>query len=209
MSGVGVLDPIPRPSDEEIISGWPYQTKDCVLLPLQNTALFQFPEDFLVSLYYRMVAQDLLRTFLPGMPGMNLYRFVKYFADKPMVVSLGKPKYNVAGIGWIYESDGRDGCRKAGFGFGFFRESWGKQLVRDSANLALDWWFTGLKIDVLFGVTLASNRLASNFAKNLGFTHVGVLPRWFVTESGFEDARLVTLTKDQFLGRRQHEQGSR
>ena len=185
----------------KVVASWPWQNKSVILIPYDGTATRSFPEDFLVSQYFRMRDDGALGKVFPHVGVLGLNQFVNYLSNKPMVVVLSKPTYTVAGFGWLWEVTGTDGARRAIVGFAFHRGAQGTQQTRDGARLALAWWFTELNIDVVFGSILASNRIAENFSRKLGFEVVATIPNWFVNGDQFEDARLVTLTKVGFLQR--------
>lgn len=183
---------------------WPYQSPTTVMVPYRADQKQFFPEDFLVSIYCRLLEENLLDIIFPGMNFTHLNQFVVYMSSPahPTLFCFLRDDEAItttAGFGYITESDGRDGARKAGFGFGFFREQWGTQEARTLSWFMLKFWMTELKIDVLFGTTLKQNGLAKNFSQNFGFDLVGDIPKLFYRNQGLEDATLVMLEREKFI----------
>lgn len=183
--------------------GWKYQTERSVLVPYDATQTKFFPEMYLPALYGRLKEDGLLPLVFPGMAITHLNQFMHYFCTvgHPLLIChivrngvVGEQ----AGIGWICTSEGTDGARKASFGFGFFRSFWSTVEARELSWFMLAWWFHELKVDVLYGTTLRSNGLARNFAKNFGFTQLGVLPKFFYGNGELKDGSLMVLERPTF-----------
>lgn len=173
-----------------------YQTDKVLLLPYKDHR-HVFPDDLFVHLYAHMLKDQTLDTVFAGMPQVTLNRFVAYLSKQPVVIYLIKPN-DVVGFGWITQSEGIDGARKASFGFTFFRKYWGTELVRDLCWLSLAWWFHELRVDILYATSLKKNRLAINFSRNFGFSHVGVLPMFFEKDGALVDGTLIYLKRSDF-----------
>lgn len=181
---------------------WPYQTKDCVMVPYRQEATSFFPEDFLVSIYCRLLEEQLLDIVFPGMAINHLHGLINFLSSPahPSLFCFLKDETGItatAGMGYITETDGRDGARKAGFGFGFMRDLWATQEARTLSWFMLHFWFVALKIDVLFGLT--ANPLARNFANNFGFTKICEIPKIFFRQNELQAGTLVMLEKETFL----------
>lgn len=180
---------------------WPYQSATTAMIPYKANATNFYPETFLVDLYLRLREQNLVNTIYPGMGFDHLNKFVAYMGIHASLICFtreGEDISDVAGLGYITESDGRDGARKAGFGFGFFREYWGTQEARTLSWFMLAFWMFDLKIDVLFGTTLKVNSLARNFSQNFGFEIIGDIPSLFFRNDRLEDATIMLLRKEVF-----------
>ena len=173
-----------------------YQTDQVILLPYFDHR-GAFPEDFLVHLYSQMMEDGLLETVFAGMSRVTLNKFVVYLSSHPTVIYIEKPG-NVVGFGWVAQSEGIDGARKASFGFTFFRKYWATKRVRDLCWFSLRWWFTELKVDVLYATSLRSNRLATNFSRIFGFNRIGDLPMFFQKGDSLVDGTLICLKRYDF-----------
>jgi hypothetical protein len=183
---------------------WKYKSSTTVMVPYRQERTEFFPQDFLVSIYCRLLEEKLVDIIFPGMNFTHLNQFVNYMSSPghPVLFCFLKTETGItttAGFGYITESNGKDGARNAGFGFGFFRDHWGTQEARTLSYFMLAWWIIELKIDVLLGSTLKANGLARNFSKNFGFTFVGDIPKLFFRHDELEDASLVVLEKENFL----------
>ena len=185
---------------------WPYQSPNTILVPYRQEATNFFPEDFLVSLYCRLVQEDLLHTIFPGMNFKHLNQFINYMSTHPSLICLTRNEGEIldtAGFGYITENDGVDGARKAGFGFGFFRDHWATEVPRTLSWFMLAFWMNELKIDVLFGTTLKANGLAKNFSLNFGFKNHMDVPKLFFRNGQLEDATIMLLEREDFEPRYQ------
>jgi len=182
---------------------WEYQTDKVVIIPYVPEKKKYFPETFLVSLYSRLVEDGTLKVTFPGMDVASLNKFIAYLHRRSVLMfhfktedgKVGEP----FGFAWICEVEGKDGARKASFGFAIFRKFWGRVENRHACMLAIYWWFTALKIDILYATTLVKNKLAQNYAKNFGFKVIGVMPKFFIHDGELVDVVLRYLEKDYFL----------
>lgn len=190
---------------KEIVDTWKYSTERVHLCPYDPEA---FDEDFLVKLYRKTKDDGLMELVFPAMAS-TLNAFVSYLHARPMVIGCLKlPDYPVVGFGWLNEAEGYDGARKASFGFTFFRQFWGKSEIGEISKLAIRWWFTECRIDVLYGATLSFNRAARLFAIRMGFTSVGNMPGFFIRDGEMLDAHLVCLRKSDWKGNQNEIQGN-
>lgn len=158
-----------------------------------------FTEEFLFSLYALCKKDRLLDVLFPGMPLITAARFVAYLKDRPVLIGMVKPNYEIAGFGFLYEVEGADGARKATLGFCFFKKWWGSEEIVAIARHCLRYWFEVVKLEVIFGTTRWTNRLAWRFAKNLGFQSVGRVPMFFCKNEKLEDMHLIYLKKADFM----------
>lgn len=194
---------VPIDGLEEKAKTWPYQTDKVVLLPYAQNKTWVFPEDFLGTLYYRLREDDLLDTIFPGMGFKHVNNFIAHMAHAkaPLVCCLKGEQYpQPIGFGWLCETDGVDGARKGSFGFGFFKEVWGRKNVLEHIDLSmmmLHWWFVECKVDILYGTTI--NPKAFNYSRRFGFKPLCVLPKFFCNNGALVNAYLIVLEKEVFL----------
>jgi hypothetical protein len=180
---------------------WRYQTEDATMVPyVEGNPSKVFSDEFLFFLYSRCKEDGLLDVLFPGMPLVTPARFVAYLKDRPVLVGLVKPDFEVAGFGFIYEVQGEDGARKGTIGFAFFKKWWGTGNPLEIARLALQWWFTEAKYSIIFGTTRWTNRIAWRFAQKLGFQSVGRVPKFFSKNGQLEDMHLMWVTPETFRG---------
>jgi hypothetical protein len=181
---------------------WPFKSPTTIMIPYRADATEFWPEDYIVSIYYRLVTEDLLTTIFPGMGFDHLNKFVNYMSRKSWLVCLTRNERDItdtAGFGYITETNGVDGARNAGFGFGFFKAWHATPEARFLSWFMLDFWLERLNIDVLFGTTLKANGLARNFSLNFGFKGHTEIPKFFFRNGQLEDATIMLLEKQDFL----------
>src|SRR5882762_6240918 len=176
-----------------------YQNDQVVLLPYLKTPGV-FPDDLWPRIHARLMDDGTVSTIFPGMGMFSAQDLDRHMKRQPAVLYVIKPD-TLVGFGWITQSEGPDGARKAAFGFAFFRSTWGTALVRDLCFLSLAWWFEELKIEILYGSLLKTNRMATNFSRNFGFKDVGDLPMFFVVGGKLVDGHLICLKKSDFMPR--------
>lgn len=182
------------------VLGWPYQTPRVVALLYSEKHTNIFPEDFLGKLYFRMKSEGTLGLIFPGQNMGHLNQFLRYMSTvRGLLICCEKTedKPHPIGLGWICEIDGVDGARKAAFGFGFFKEAWGRTVHVELSSLMLAYWFREMNIDILFGTTL--NQVARNYSKRFGFKYLCQLPKFFCCNGVLENAHLICLEKEVFL----------
>jgi hypothetical protein len=179
---------------------WPYQNRETVLLLYSQKHTDVFPETFLVSLYFRLKEDGLLDIIFPGMEMNHLNQFVSYMSKVQgfCVCCLknpdGAPK--PVGLGWITEVQGPMWQRRGAFGFGFYKEVWGRWAHADLSMMMLRYWFEEMGFAVLYGTTL--NPVAKNYSKRFGFKQIGILPKFFVRNGMMTDGHLISLEKPEF-----------
>jgi RimJ/RimL family protein N-acetyltransferase len=183
-----------------VIPGWKYQTESTALIPY-NKAWPVFPDGLLGHLYLRSKQDNLIGTVF-NTKGMEFDAFVTYMASDKVIAQIyclqEGDQLTPIGYCFLHSVDGDDGCRLALFGFCFFREYWGRTMVRDLVWMCLDYWFHVLKVDVLYGITRKDNFLARNFSRNFGFKEIAVLPKFLYSGGVRVDARLVLLERNLF-----------
>ena len=184
---------------------WKYESDRVLLCPyIPGSAMFA--PDILARLWAMMERDKLMATVFPGMGEMTFNRFISYMSQVPLLIGLVKPmrgapetlKCDIAGFAFLYGVEGSGDYRKAMCAFAFTRPNWRMAEIRQLTRLGLRWWFEELGIAVLFGTILASNGIALSYAKKMGFTKVARVPNFFCRPDGFDDAYLVTLTRERF-----------
>ena len=176
---------------------WNYENDEVLVLPyLPQSADNGLPEDFLVRLFLQTRQDGLLERTFPGFKeSVNLNRFIAYLAPHTMLIGIVKATNEVAGWSWIYDVSGPAQARKASYGFVFFRKWWGTQEIRTLARLGLRWCFEKGELAALFGMRLPRNRLAAQFAEEMGFRLIGRVPLFFEDQ----DAEVICLRRDEFF----------
>ncbi len=180
------------------LADFKYQTEEVILLPFSGKYRYLFPSDLLAKLHGRLVADETLAQVFAGMNDReDVDKWVPYMDKQPIVLYIEKPG-TVTGFGWITESQGIDGARKAAFGFWFVKQAWGTQRVRDLCWLSLRWWFEELNVNILYATSIRANRMAVNFSRIFGFKYLCLLPMFFVQNGKMDDAHLICLKREDF-----------
>jgi hypothetical protein len=185
-----------------VIPGWSYQTDRVFLTPYDSawTGTQVIPH-VLSAIWLRLREDDLLDTVFPGMGDLGHDAVVSMLSKRTVQLLWKRFKEGpiaLIGFSFIDSADGVDGARKAMFGFAFFKEYWGTIERYQATHLMLAYWFSVLKIDVLFGITLRSNRLARNLARKFGCVELADVPRFLYCNGELADATLVMLEKESF-----------
>lgn len=179
---------------------WPYQNRRAVVLPYSDNHPDIYPETFFASMYFRLKEEKTLDVIFPGMGIENLNDFIGYMGTSRRLGRLVPCVRNPtgapipAGLGWMCEYD----RGRASFGFGYYREYWGKQVHADLSMMMLKYWFREMKSEVLYGTTI--NPLALRYSKRFGFRRLCVLPKFFFRGGELQDANLIVLEKQVFEG---------
>ena len=174
---LGELLVLPRPNDQTLATAY---------LRFEN-------EGSLESLFYE------------GVP--SLLWFVQNFqASERSVLACGhengKGGYDLDGLGWINEvhTMAAGKFRKAECGMAFFR---GAKNTVMYGQLMAEWAFTVLKLDALFGTTPEPNKLAVNYARNVGFELHGPLPHYASWKGELCACWLSVITREEW--RKKHD----
>jgi hypothetical protein len=187
---------------------WTYETERVLLVPVGplTTEDSILGPDILVRLWAMLERDRLIDVVFYGMGKITLTRLVSMLSNSAILIGLAKPadgstdtkRCEIIGFGFLFGVEGEGEFRKSQVAMVGFRPFWRTPEIRQLARLALRWWFEELKIGVLFGTVLASNAVVVNFARKLGFTKVALLPKFYCRPGGFDDAFMVTLTRDQY-----------
>jgi len=185
-----------------VIENYEYRTQEVMLVPYAKATRAHLPEDLLVSLYCRTRDERLMETAFPGIQ-MDLVGFIQFMGARAVQILCVRDEDGVlklAGYGLIVQAEGVDGARTARFGFNFFRQWHGTRQARDLGMFLIAFWMKELRVDVLYGTTLKSNRLAQNFGRRrFGFRVLCDLPKFFSCDGRLTDGTLVVLEKQDFM----------
>ena len=184
------------------MSNWEYMTKEAAVIPFTPGTVV-WVDGMLSTIYYRLKEKNLLEdTFCGDNP--NHDQFIRMFDPSKKVAQIlcevedaGKPQEQVhpVGMSWVELPKGEDGQRAAMPGFAFIKRS---RYMLDLGMLGVHYWMHGLKIDVLHGVQLESNRAAKRFSERLGFTTTGIVPKFHHYRGELVGARAMILEKEDF-----------
>jgi RimJ/RimL family protein N-acetyltransferase len=93
---------------------------------------------------------------------------------------------------------------KCEVGFAFLPDVHRSTTPMDFAGMMIDWGFSSLNMEVMYGTTPKPNKLACRFAERVGFTVAGTLPLYgpWMGEDGQVgpcDYQVAALTREQWL----------
>lgn len=181
------------------IEGWEYQTSDVALIPYDRKWPV-FGDGVLAHLYMKAKQSGRFETVF-GDIGFD--EFMKYMTRPGLALQIYSFKTGAtltpAGMCWIDEVTGRDGARRAMFGFLFFpgdRKS--ARMIADLGWLGVAYWFYELKVDTLYGITMATNKPALNFSRRYGFVETGIFPRFLYRNRELTSAIVVLQDRQSF-----------
>lgn len=182
-----------------IIEDWAYQNERVALIPYASQWPV-FPDGLLGHLYLRTKQDKRLELVFDH--GINFDKFVTYLSKKSLALQIyclkTEDQLIPCGYCWVDDFAGAEGARRAMFGLCFFKEYRGRPEVAELGWLSLAYWFRELHIDVLYGITMASNLQALLFARRFSFTTIGTCPRFLYRQGELTDAKVVLLERERF-----------
>lgn len=181
---------------------WEYMTKECAVIPFSPGTVV-WTDGMLSTMYYKTKERGILEEVFCG-DNPNHDQFIRMFDPSKRVTqilcevkNMGEPTEIATPVGycWVELPKGEDGHRAAMCGFCFIRRT---RYLRDLGLLGVRYWTHGLKIDVLHGVQLDSNKAAKRYAEALGFESVAVVPKFHHYKGDLVAARAMILEKKDF-----------
>jgi hypothetical protein len=185
------------------MTGWEYMTKDAAVVPFSpGTVVYR--DGMLSTMYYKMKEAGLIEKTFCG-DRIDHDHFIRMFDESKKILQIlcevennGTPTENITPVGfaWVEAPKGVDGARAAMCGFAFFRRT---RYLRDLGMLGINYWMRALKITVIHGVLLQSNRPAIRYAHKLGFTTYATAPLFHFYKDDLVPAEAVVLESKDFL----------
>lgn len=184
------------------MNGWEFMTKNAAVIPFApNTVVYV--DGMLSTLFYESKKSGRLQNIFCGdLPTHD--EFIRMFAPDKKVLQVlcevhetGTERERVVPVGycWIEMPKGIDGARAAMVGFAFFKRT---RYLRDLGMLGIRYWTQGLKVDVLHGVMIWSNKPGIRYAEALGFKVTARVPKFHFYDGELVDAAEVFLEKKDF-----------
>lgn len=171
----------------EQIAAYPWQSERCVVVPYSPG---KFPPGYLHDSVVRLESEGALAWIFPG-DDLQAEAVESRIAGRLVLLGLTKPDHHLAGVGFLWNTEGRQMVLRAEIGFAFFRRYWATRLIRDIARIGVQLAYHETGADRLVGTILADNLPSRAFAAEIGFEELAVLKRWVPTPSGFRDAAIV------------------
>jgi hypothetical protein len=133
---------------------------------------------------------------------LNMDSFVDFFVKRKTMQVLARIEddktIKPCGFSWLDNPVGVDGARGALCGFCFFDEAGKSKDARDLGMLGLGYWMFAMRVDVIHGIMLESNTVASNFAEHLGFREICVVPKRHFYKGELVGARVMMIEKNDY-----------
>ena len=185
------------------MNDWEFMTAKAAVVPFTPGTIVH-RDGMLSTLYYRTKEAELIEKTFCG-DKIDHDHFIRMFDESKKILQIlcevenaGEKTENITPVGyaWVEAPKGVDGARAAMCGFAFFRHT---RYLRDLGMLGLYYWMKGLKITVLHGVMIESNKAAIRYALKLGFVTTAIVPHFHFYEGDLVHARAVMIQAKDFL----------
>jgi len=157
----------------------------------------QWPPDTLNLVYQRLVSEDILADLCHDRH-VTEEEFVKFVGDALSYLLVDQATNQIAGIGWFDDIEESDCVKKARSAIAFFKNYWHPKVTEQFGLLLLSHAFGVLEIDVVYGMTPASNILVQKFCKRVGFEYVARIPNFCSRRGELADALVCTMDVNRF-----------
>lgn len=135
------------------------------------------PDSIIIELFNGMVKDKVLKKVFYSKTVESASQLIEFLKDPHNYAVVTMDKDKVCGVAWLnglYNNH-------ADAHFCFLRRAWGENSYKLGERI-IQYWFAfesnGKKLlEVLLGMTPASNKAALRFIEKLGFTKVGVIPK--------------------------------
>lgn len=182
--------------------GWLYYTTERLAVVPYCPQTPVYYDGMLPHIYSALKAEDKIADMFCG-ESKNMDAWIAYFdriKTAQILCRITETKDLVpVGISWVDLPKGSDGARQCQCGMAFFGDASRTEDARSLARLALAYGFEELRVDVFFGVQLASNLAARNFSLKMGFREVAMVPNWHPVDGELLPARVMMLEKEKFM----------
>lgn len=138
-------------------------------------------DDALDFAFNRFRTEGLLPWIFPDRE-IGIYEFLTLFRN-PATNTLGAfqenqetLKWDLCGMLWVVDNAKMDSFKRIGVGHGFFRGFTDPAFLVRFAHLGLEWVFSELGVDMVYGITPQSNRAATLFSRKVGFSVSDPIP---------------------------------
>ena len=152
-------------------------------------------EDFLDSVFGKLVDQELLKTTFWEGTVTDQSHFVRLAKSPNNHMVFFFEEQNCVGFAWLSSVT----SNYAFAHFCMFKEVWGRAI--EIGKTGVDYWFSwpgtdGPLLDVIVGIMPGFNHRAHKYVENLGWTRLGVIPGMFRDkERNREDAVIYYISR--------------
>jgi RimJ/RimL family protein N-acetyltransferase len=177
-----------------------YQTKTLGVFPYMS-GVPVYKDGMLPYLYTKTREEDKIELVFCG-DDINQDSFVDFFVKRKTLQVLARIEddktIKPCGYCWLDSPVGVDGARAAICGFCFFDEAGKTGDARSLGMLGLAYWMLAMRVDVIHGIMLEGNIQARNFAANVGFKEVAVVPNRHYYKGSLVGARVMMIERNDF-----------
>jgi hypothetical protein len=164
-----------------------------------------YEPDILVEVFNKLKSEDLYKIVFHDNTDMNLLDFMNFFSHPSVSLQIiavadGDSITDIAGISWLsgLEKYGENNQRAVG-NFCAFRAYQTPAYTDMMAKFVMEYWFKCLGLDIIVGMTPASNVLAVRFIKRIGFRELFRIPNYSSLLGSRTDCVVTYMEKDQYL----------
>lgn len=174
-----------------------------------------FPDGYLGDLYFKLKGSrftgrqpnedSILETLFCGMPNVSYDAIVPYLATRLPLVMVGvweSGRFHEAGFGFPTNLCGMPlgygDERACFFGYGFFKDWWGKPEMEPLAMLGLALIFQELNCLAIHGMRYDSNDLTAKFSRRFGFRDVAHVSHYMLRRGKLVGTTVSTLLRTDF-----------
>jgi RimJ/RimL family protein N-acetyltransferase len=107
---------------------------------------------------------------------------------------------DIVGMAWLSDIIECQGIMTKGIGsFVFFRDYQKPEYTSAFGQWVIDYWFSTLKMDCVFGITPATNRAALLYVKRCGLKEVARIPGYTTLKNEIVDGVVTRITREEHL----------
>lgn len=159
--------------------------------------------DILVTIFNRLKSEDLFRIVFHDNPGMNLLDVMTFFSHptvalQVMMITEGDKIKDMAGIAWLSGLEAYGDRQRAVGSFCAFTDYQNSDMTDPMAKFVLEYWFKCLNLDIVVGMTPATNVLAVRFIKRIGFLEICRIPNYSALLGKITDCVVTYMDKDLY-----------
>lgn len=183
---------------------YPYLHPPFLLTPYTTQNNLHSPEE-LVAIYHRLHSEGLWSTVFHDNPEQSLFDFMAFFNMPTVMMQMinivdGDSIQDLAAISWLAGVEQYGGRQRAVASFCVFKDYQVPSITSPMAKLVMEYWFKGLKMDIVIGMTPAANIPAVKFIHRIGFKEICRIPEYSLLNGAITDCVISYVNKEQYGG---------
>jgi hypothetical protein len=159
----------------------------------------------LINLFFRLKKEGLDKIVFHEHPDITLLEFMNFFSGQKCLLQIfglmddQNNLIDICGMAWLADIISCSGIMtKATGSFLFFNDYQKPAYTESFGEMILEYWFEGLKIDTLVGLTPALNRLSSIFIKRQGMKELFRIPQYTTFDGKICEGIVSWLSKEEY-----------